>query len=128
MNLLLDTHVLLWWVFDEPRLSASARDAVADSDNRVFVSSASGWEIATKQRIGKLPGYEGMVQALPRLLRRADFDELPIRLDHALRAGSLPGPHRDPFDRILIAQAQVEGLAVMTADPVFARYGATVIW
>ncbi len=128
MRALLDTHALLWWLVDDPRLSETARQIVADSENEIFVSSASGWEIATKHRIGKLPEAEEAATKLPDLLRRARFRELPITLEHALAAGSLPGPHRDPFDRMLIAQSQAEGLAVLTNDPVFNDYEADVIW
>jgi PIN domain nuclease of toxin-antitoxin system len=128
MKALLDTHALLWWLFDDPRLSETARQVIADSENDIFVSSASGWEIATKHRIGKLPEAEEAVTKLPDLLRKARFRELPITLEHALAAGSLPGPHRDPFDRMLIAQSRTEDVSVLTNDPVFNDYGAEVIW
>ncbi len=128
MKVLLDTHALLWWLFDDPRLSATARSAIAESKNEVAVSSASAWEIATKHRIGKLPEATEAVNNLPQLLRQARFQELAIRVNHALAAGSLPGPHRDPFDRMLIAQSDVEKVPIVTIDPVFAEYGAQVIW
>lgn len=128
VTLLLDTHALLWWIFDDPGLSSPARDAIRDPQNRVFVSSASGWEIATKHRLGKLPEVGKALESLPALLRRARFDTLPITLEHALSAGALPGPHRDPFDRMLIAQSRLEGLPVVTNDPVFERYDARTIW
>ena len=128
MRVLLDTHALLWWLFDDPRLSETARQVVADSENEIFVSSASGWEIATKHRIGKLPEAEEAATMLPDLLRRARFRELPITLEHAVTAGSLPGPHRDPFDRMLIAQSLAENLSILTNDPVFNDFEADVIW
>ena len=128
MKVLLDTHALLWWLFDDPRLSATARSAIAESKNEVVVSSASAWEIATKHRIGKLPEAVKAVNNLPQLLRQARFQELAITVDHALAAGSLPRPHRDPFDRMLIAQGRAEKLPILTNDPVFAAYGAQVIW
>ena len=128
MRLLLDTHVLLWWLFDSDDLSASARAAIAEPENPVVVSSASAWEIATKHRIGKLPEAGDVVQRLPDYLRRARLDVLPISLEHALEAGGLPGPHKDPFDRMLIAQARLNVLTVVTRDSVFADYGVPVIW
>lgn len=128
MRLLLDTHALLWWLFDDPHLSTPARAAIADPDNGILVSAASGWEIATKHRLGKLPEAGDVPTALPRYLRQARFSELPVRLDHALAAGGLPGPHRDPFDRMLIAQSRIEDLSVVTVDGVFRDYGVSVIW
>ena len=127
MRLLLDTHALLWWLFDSDDLSASARAAIAEPENPVVVSSASAWEIATKHRIGKLPEAGDVVQRLPDYLRRGRLDVLPISLEHALEAGGLPGPHKDPFDRMLIAQARLEVLTVVTLDSVFADYGVPVL-
>jgi PIN domain nuclease of toxin-antitoxin system len=128
MRVLLDTHVLLWWLFDDLGLSASARTLIADPGNAVLVSSASAWEIATKHRLGKLPEAEEAVENLPRLLREARIESMPITVEHALAAGALPGPHRDPFDRMLIAQSRIENLPVVTADPVFAQYSVPVLW
>ena len=128
MRVLLDTHVLLWWLFDDLGLSASARALIADPGNAVLVSSASAWEIAIKHRLGKLPEAKEAVENLPRLLREARIESLPITVEHALAAGALPGPHRDPFDRMLIAQSRIENLPVVTADPVFAQYSVPVLW
>ena len=128
MNLLLDTHTLLWWLFGDPKLSSKARAAIEKSDQRVWVSSASAWEIATKVRIGKLPEIGDVAVKLPAYLRRERFEVLPISLDHALAAGTLPGPHKDPFDRMLIAQARIEKLRVISIDPVFKQYGVPVLW
>lgn len=128
MRLLLDTHALLWWLFDSDDLSASVRAAIAEPENPVVVSSASAWEIATKHRIGKLPEAGNVVQRLPDYLRRGRLDVLPISLEHALEAGGLPGPHKDPFDRMLIAQARLDVLTVVTRDSVFADYGVPVLW
>lgn len=128
VKVLLDTHTLLWWFFDDPRLSDIARQTTADPANDILVSSASAWEVATKFRIGKLPEAEGAVTNLPKLIRRARFQQLSITLEHALVAGLLPGPHRDPFDRMLIAQSQCEDLAVITNDQVFSTYDCRVIW
>lgn len=128
MNLLLDTHALLWWLYDDPKLSRKARAAIENPDQRILVSSASAWEIATKVRIGKLPEVGDVAGKLSAYLRRERFEALPISLDHALAAGSLPGPHRDPFDRMLIAQARMDKLRVLTIDPVFKQYAVPVLW
>jgi len=127
-DLLLDTHALLWWLYNDARLSQVARDAIANPDFRVWVSAASGWEIATKARLGKLPEAGDVPSRLPHYLRKARFLELPIRMEHAIAAGELPGPHRDPFDRMLIAQSLATGYPVVTIDPVFADYGVDVVW
>lgn len=126
--LLLDTHALLWWLLDSPHLSRTARDAIAAPDQRVLVSAASAWELGTKYRIGKLPDAQDIVANLAQYLRKQRFEPLPISLDHALAAGQLPGPHRDPFDRMLMAQAQLERAWVVTVDPVFSAYGVGVLW
>ncbi|MGH8478965.1 MAG: type II toxin-antitoxin system VapC family toxin [Gammaproteobacteria bacterium] len=128
MNLLLDTHVLIWWLGSLPMLSADAHDALADPDNEAFVSSASAFEIATKYRLGKLPVAAAFVDGLDEHLRREGFKPVAISLPHALAAGRLPGPHKDPFDRLLIAQARLEGFTVVTCDPIFQRYRVTVLW
>lgn len=128
MRLLLDTHALLWWLFDDPKLSAVARKAIADPDAEVMTSAASGWEIATKHRLGKLPEAGDAIHKLPALLRRGRISVLAISLEHGVAAGDLPGPHRDPFDRMLIAQARLEKLAVVTTDRVFKDYGTRVVW
>ena len=126
--LLLDTHALLWWLLDSPELSATARAAIAAPDQRVLVSAATGWEIATKFRIGKLPEARDIVEKLPTYLRKQRFEVVPITLEHSMSAGALPGPHRDPFDRMLIAQATALDADVASVDPVFADYGVRVLW
>ena len=128
MNLLLDTHVLIWWLGSLPMLSADARDVVADPGNEAFVSSASAFEIATKYRLGKLSVAAAFVDGLDEHLRHEGFKPVAISLPHALAAGRLPGPHKDPFDRILIAQARLEGFTVVTSDPIFQRYRVPVVW
>ena len=128
LKLLLDTHALLWWLLDDQKLSQVARSALADASNHIYVSSASAWELATKQRIGKLPEIGDLVDKLPAYIRKERFDLLSISLEHALYAGKLPGPHRDPFDRMLMAQSHLEKLAVITCDPVFCEYGIRVLW
>ncbi|MBW1706635.1 MAG: type II toxin-antitoxin system VapC family toxin [Deltaproteobacteria bacterium] len=125
---LLDTHALLWWLFNDNRLSRTAFAIIQSPDNRILVSSASGWEIATKHRLGKLPHAGEAARNLPSLLRRSRMDVLPITMEHALAAGALPGPHRDPFDRMLIAQGQIEGLPIVTTDPAFKQYPVTLVW
>ncbi len=125
---LLDTHALLWWLFDDPRLSRPAYDIIQEPDNKILVSSASGWEIATKYRLGKLPHAGEAADNLPSLLHRSRMTVLQITMEHALAAGSLPGPHRDPFDRMLIAQGQLEELTIVTSDPAFEQYPVTLLW
>ncbi|HEV8494883.1 MAG TPA: type II toxin-antitoxin system VapC family toxin, partial [Candidatus Angelobacter sp.] len=110
MHLLIDTHALLWWLTDDPALPLSARKHLARAGNTLLVSSASAWEIATKFRIGKLPNAGDLLADFAGYMARERFEGLPISTDHAVRAGLLPGPHKDPFDRMLIAQAQAEGL------------------
>ena len=128
VNLLLDTHTLLWWLSDDPRLSEAARSRITDPEATVFVSAASAWEASTKLRLGKLSDSANAVPRLSAIIRERGMTELPIGIDHGVLAGSLPGPHRDPFDRMLIAQARIEGLPVVTSDPVFRAYDVPVIW
>ena len=127
MRALLDTHAFLWWVADSARLSDDARDLIADEANGLVVSAASVWEIATKYRLGKLPRSAGTVD-IQGAIRGQGFDELPIGVADAERAGRLPGPHRDPFDRMLIAQAIARDLPVVSIDAIFDRYGVERIW
>ena len=126
--LILDTHALLWWLYDDERLSVRAREAIASPEHRIWVSAASAWEIATKARIGKLPEAGDVPHRLPHYLRHARFLELSVTIEHGLKAGALPGPHRDPFDRMLIAQSLAIGYPVVTTDAVFRDYGVSVIW
>lgn len=128
MKLLLDTHALVWWWTDDRRLPAAARSAIASADNGVLVSAASAWEIATKHRLGKWAEVSALLDGFDANLRRSRFASLPITHAHARLAGTLDGGHRDPFDRMLLAQARLEELAIVTGDPVFRRYGATVVW
>jgi PIN domain nuclease of toxin-antitoxin system len=128
IRLLLDTHTLLWWLFDDAELSAAVRSTIVDPQNEILVSAASAWEIATKHRLGRLPEAGDVPVRLPHYLHRARFAVLNISLEHAMAAGALPGPHKDPFDRMLVAQARLEGLAVATTDRVFRDYDVAVIW
>lgn len=123
MSLLLDTHVLLWWLGKDSRLGTPAKDAIADPETLVTVSVMSAWEISIKVALGKLnaPGD------LPAQLERHSFATLLVDLDHALLAGSLPLHHTDPFDRMLVAQAQLERLTIVTRDPRFSQYDVEVL-
>lgn len=128
MRLLLDTHTLLWWLDGDRRLSRRARAAIADEANTVLVSAASAWEITTKARLGKLPGALAVADDVAGAVNGQGFTPLDITLVHAQRAGRLTGEHRDPFDRILVAQSQMEDLTVVSNDTVFDAYGAVRIW
>jgi PIN domain nuclease of toxin-antitoxin system len=128
VRILLDTHCWLWWVVDPDRLSASAQAAIANADNAILLSAVSSWEIAIKHSIGKLALPEPPEQFVPKRLARDGISSLPIEHSHALRVAALPYHHHDPFDRLLIAQAQVERIALMTVDPQFRPYEVKLIW
>jgi PIN domain nuclease of toxin-antitoxin system len=125
VRLLLDSHAFLWWISDDRRLSLEAGAALDDAGNDLFFSVIAGYEISYKQRAGKLPPVSG---GLRRRLQQAGVNVLPLSLDHALAAAALPGPHRDPWDRIMMAQAVAEGLTVVTVDPRFTEYRVPVLW
>jgi PIN domain nuclease of toxin-antitoxin system len=116
---LIDTHILLWWTFDDPQLNQICRDIIRNPENQILVSSASAWEIATKYRLGKLPEAQALVADYQGILNQANFTELSVNTAHALRAGNLPIEHRDPFDRMLMAQAELENIPIMTYDVAF---------
>jgi PIN domain nuclease of toxin-antitoxin system len=128
MRVLLDTHTLLWAFNADPSLSSRARKLIEDGSNEILVSAASAWEIATKVRLGKLPTGELLINDFEYYLKQLGFDELHISLSHAVRAGSLRGEHRDPFDRMLIAQAQSENLPIISNDRIFDAYHLQRIW
>lgn len=129
MRLLLDTHAFLWWVFADPKLSRAARTAISDeAQNSVFVSAASAWEIATKHRIGKLPDARVVAEDVSGAIAAEGFNSLAISVLHAERAGSLVGHHRDPFDRMLIAQAISEDLVLLSNERAFEAYGVKRLW
>jgi PIN domain nuclease of toxin-antitoxin system len=126
MRLLLDTHALIWWLVDSPKLSQTARTAIGDPGNMVLATAVSGYEIANKERLGRLPGR--LTGILPQILRKGRISIHPLTFEHALAAGQLPGPHRDPWDRLIMAQAMAGGLTVATTDAVFRDYGVPVCW
>ena len=125
---LLDTHALLWWVADSRRLSDSARRAIACEENDILVSAASAWEIATKVRLGRLTIADTVTANIAVVIASQGFEELPISVADAERAGRLPGPHQDPFDRMLIAQALIRDLTIVSVDAAFAPYGVNRLW
>lgn len=128
MRLLLDTHALLWWLAGDAALSSAARTAIGDPANEVFVSAASAWEVATKHRLGKLPNAGPLAVDFAREIRRQGFATLAITLEHGQIAGALSGEHRDPFDRMLIAQAREEKLALISNEAAFDAYGVVRVW
>ena len=128
MTVLLDTHALLWWWGQPGQLSERARAIIRDPQNRVVVSAASAWEIATKRRIGKYPQGGIVVDQWQERVAADRFVELPISVRHALRAGALPGDHRDPFDRMLAAQSMLEGFPIVSIDEALGSLGAERLW
>ena len=125
---MLDTHTLIWWLAGDPSLSAVAKAAIMDPENEVFVSAVSAWEIATKYRIGRLPQAAALALDVSGALASQGFIELPITVLHGQTAGSLPGPHRDPFDRVLIAQAMLAELVLVSNEAVFDHYAVRRLW
>lgn len=128
MRLLLDTHALLWWAKGMPHLSATAREAIQNDANEVYVSAASAWEITTKHRLGKLPQAGSLVVDFAMAIDRLGFLPLDITVSHAQDAGQLASSHRDPFDRLLAAQALAERMAFVSLERVFDELGVTRLW
>ena len=128
MRLLLDTHALLWWLDGDRRLSLKARRAIASESNSILVSAVSGWEITTKARLGKLPGATDVAADVTACVASQGFLSLDITMLHAQRAGRLPGAHRDPFDRMLIAQSQIEDVALVSDDEAFDAFDVRRFW
>ena len=128
VKLLLDTHTLLWWFDGDPRLSSKVRKLIESDANEIFVSAASVWEITTKVRIGKLPGAAKIARRMPEVIAEQGFTALAITIHHGQRAGWLPGSHRDPFDRMLAAQAIDHDMPIATIDAEFEKFGANRIW
>ena len=128
MRLLLDTHVLVWWLLDEPALPKRVTAALRNPASEIFVSSASAWEIATKYRLGRMPQAEPLVQGFRRLIDGERWIAIPVTVEHALEAGTLPGDNRDPFDRMLAAQARLEDMALVTGDRALAALVPSSLW
>lgn len=128
MKVLLDTHVFLWWIADDPQLSSRARQIMEAADTEPFLSAASGWEIAIKSRLGKLKLPADLQGFVAEQLRVNAIQVLPIQMAHALHVFTLPDHHRDPFDRMLVAQSQLERLPILTSDPQIAQYSVATIW
>jgi PIN domain nuclease of toxin-antitoxin system len=128
VHLLLDTHALIWWMTENPSLPESVRRLMVDKRNTVVVSAASAWEMATKVRLGRLPASSDITRNFEEYLTQAGFESLAVSAAHGIRAGLLPGPQRDPFDRMLIAQAQAENLTMVSNEVVFDSYGIRRAW
>lgn len=128
MRVLLDTHALLWWLAGDKQMSPTARWIVEDEGNTIFVSAASAWEVATKHRLGKLPRVGPLATNFAGVVTSQGFLELSIGLEDGQRAGALGGSHRDPFDRMLIAQAKKHDLALVSNEKLFDDYGVIRIW
>ncbi|TAK28764.1 MAG: type II toxin-antitoxin system VapC family toxin [Chloroflexota bacterium] len=128
MRYLLDTHTFLWWIVDDPRLSPRVSAIIQDPNNEIWFSAASAWEIAIKAKLGRIKFEDDPVELIPQQVTANGFRNLPIQSDHALHVSRLALLHRDPFDRVLAAQALVEKMMLLTADQMMARYGVQVVW
>jgi PIN domain nuclease of toxin-antitoxin system len=128
MKLLLDTHTFLWWITDDPQLSTKARELIGDGHNILYWSAASSWEVSIKYALGRMPLPEAPEQFLPAEIEKNRLESLPIIDAHAFQAGQLPHHHRDPFDRMLVAQAQVESLALLSNDQQLNHYNVEIRW
>lgn len=128
LRLLLDTHALIWWLAGDEAISRRAREAIADEVNDIAISAASAMEIATKFRIGKLPGAALLAQSFGEIIAEQGFGELPISVHHARLAGEMNIAHKDPFDRLLIAQAQVEDLVLVSNEAMFDGFAVKRLW
>jgi PIN domain nuclease of toxin-antitoxin system len=123
---LLDTHTLLWWILDDPTLTRRAETVIADTGNSIVVSAASAWELSIKFSLGKLPSASDLITNFSDEMENEGFQLLPISVEHGIRAGLLPGLHKDPFDRMLIAQA--ENIPIISNEAVFEGYGVRRLW
>jgi PIN domain nuclease of toxin-antitoxin system len=128
MRFLLDTHVLAWWLFDDTKLRAGPASAIADPENEILVSAISAFEVTTKYRLGKWPEMATLVADFEVIVMAERFSFLPIATSHALLAGQLPGEHKDPFDRLLAAQARLESLVLISADAALDSFGVERLW
>ena len=128
MRLLLDTHAFLWWLGNHPLLTTAAKDAIRAPGSVTYVSAATAWEITTKYRLGKLPGVALVAADVAAQVAAEGFGELPVTVEHGQHAGALAGSHKDPFDRMLIAQALLEDLALVSNEALFDAYGVRRVW
>lgn len=128
MQLLLDTHAFIWWMTNDTALPASTRKMIGDEENSIFLSAATAWEMTIKYKIGKLPVVAGFIADVPSAIEEQGFIELPISIAHGQMAGALDGHHKDPFDRMLIAQALADDLTLVSNDMQFDAYGVTRLW
>ena len=128
MRLLLDTHAFIWWFEGSDHLPEPARAAISDESNDVLVSAASAWEIATKHRLGRLGGVDTLALNIPEYIASQRFERLSVTVEDGVRAGALPGPQRDPFDRMLIAQAISRELVLVSNETFFDSYGVMRLW
>ena len=128
MTILLDSHAFVWFVYGDPRCSTRAREAIESEGERAHVSAVTAWELSTKVRIGKWPGATIAALQMPEIIKSFDLTPLPITLDHGSLAGAFSAAHKDPFDRILAAQAALENLVLVTADPAFRLFGTRTLW
>lgn len=128
MKLLLDTHAFLWWIGDDARLSGPAREAIADPGNDVAFSVASAWELAIKTGLGRFEPDGDLGPFLEEQIQHNAFRVLPVKLEHAVAVSSLPPHHRDPFDRLLVAQAVAEGMVLVSRDPQLRKYDTPTLW
>lgn len=128
MRILFDTHVYFWWVTDDPKLPQRVRVRLEDQENELIVSAVVPWELATKTRIGKWPSALRALDEMDEIVAANGVLPLPVSLAHARLAGLLPGDHRDPFDRLLAAQAEIESVPLVTADPAFREFGTKILW
>ena len=128
MRALLDTRTLLWWILDDPTLTRRAETVIADTGNSIVVSAASAWELSIKFGLGKLASASDLITNFSDEMENEGFQLLPISVEHGIRAGLLPGLHKDPFDRMLIAQAQAENIPIISNEAVFEGYGVRRLW
>jgi PIN domain nuclease of toxin-antitoxin system len=128
VRLLADTHALLWWLAEDRRMSTHALTALEERGNEIYISAASAWEIATKSRKTQLEALPASGMNIVEIVEREGFWPLPVTLQHGARAGALPQAHGDPFDRMLAAQCEIEGLTLVTRDPVFAAFHCPTLW
>ncbi len=128
MNYLLDTHTFLWFIYDNPRISKKSLSILRNPRNDIYLSSTVAWEIAIKENIGKIKIHTSLNDLITQSLEAYNFITLPISFAHAIKVGTLPSIHRDPFDRILVAQAMVENLTILTSDPFIIKYKVKTAW